>query len=72
VFLPFSFGHPLGSPFDVKQQDFILKTAFTALYSIKNPGEIIDMSLEWDKKDKFRLNESYVRVRANEPIKGGT
>jgi D-proline reductase (dithiol) PrdB len=72
VFLPFSFGHPLGSPFDVKQQDYILKSALSALYSIKKAGEIIDLPVEWDKKDKHGLYDNDVRIRMNEPIEGGT
>lgn len=47
VFLDWPFGHPFGKPFDVAQQRSVLIAAFRALYSIRTPGEIIDLHFTW-------------------------
>jgi len=47
IHLPWSYGHPLGNPFNVAQQTTVLKHAFDALYSILNPGEIVDIELKY-------------------------
>lgn len=52
VFLPWPFGHPLGEPFKVAQQRTVLVAALDALYSIKTPGEIIDLPYKW-RKEKY-------------------
>jgi len=43
IFLDLPFGHPLGEPFNVPQQMAVLGYAFDALYSISEPGGILDM-----------------------------
>ena len=47
IHLPWPFGHPLGKPFDVVQQRAVLEHTFDALYSIKKPGEIVDVELKF-------------------------
>ena len=47
VFLRWPFGHPLGEPGNVRQQQVVLLEAFRALYSITTPGEIIDLPFRW-------------------------
>lgn len=47
IFLRWPFGHPLGEPFHVLQQRAVLIEALTALYTIRTPGEIIDVPFKW-------------------------
>ena len=47
VFLRCPFAHPLGEPFNVKQQRAVLMEAFRALRDITEPGTIIDLPLRW-------------------------
>jgi hypothetical protein len=47
VFLRWPFGHPLGEPFKVAQQKTVLVLALEALYSIRTPGEIVDLPYRW-------------------------
>jgi hypothetical protein len=47
VFFRWPFGHPLGEPFKVAQQKTILLSALESLYSIKTPGEIVDLPFRW-------------------------
>lgn len=47
IFLRWPFGHPLGEPFHVPQQRAVLIEAFKALYTIRTPGEIIDVPFKW-------------------------
>jgi D-proline reductase (dithiol) PrdB len=49
IYLRWPFGHPLGEPFNVAQQKAVLREAFQALYSIKKPGEIVDIPFKWKK-----------------------
>ena len=51
VFLKWPLGHPLGEPFNVKQQRAILKKAFDALREIKEPGTIIDLPYKWKREN---------------------
>ena len=51
VFLRWPFGHPLGEVGNVKQQRAVVMEALHALYSIKNPGEIIDLPFRWRRHD---------------------
>jgi D-proline reductase (dithiol) PrdB len=51
VFLDWPFGHPLGKPFNVAQQRSVLMAAFNALYSIKTPGEIVDLRYSWKRAE---------------------
>lgn len=50
IFLRWPFGHPLGEPFNITQQRAVLTEAFRALYSIKTPGEIIDVPFKWKRE----------------------
>lgn len=52
IFLRWPFGHPLGEPFHRVQQRAVLAEAFKALYSIDEPGEIIDVPFRW-KRHKY-------------------
>jgi D-proline reductase (dithiol) PrdB len=53
VFLDWPFGHPFGKPFNVAQQRSVLMAAFRALYSIRTPGEIVDLRYSW-KGEEYR------------------
>jgi len=50
VSLKWPFGHPLGEPFNRAQQRAVLLRAFDALYTIKNPGEIVDVPFRWRRE----------------------
>ena len=50
VFLRWPYGHPLGEPFNVAQQRTVLIDALNALYTIKTPGEIIDLPYRWRRE----------------------
>jgi len=52
IFLKWPFGHPLGEPFQTAQQRTVLAEAFQALYSIHEPGSIIDIPFRW-KREKY-------------------
>jgi len=47
VFVKWPMGHPLGEPGRVAQQMAVLRAAFKALGSIKEPGTIIDLPYRW-------------------------
>ena len=47
----FPLGHTTGKPFDRELQMKIIKDAFDALKSIKEPGTIIDLPYQWEEGD---------------------
>ena len=49
VFVNFPLGHTTGKPFDRGLQMAIIKDAFDALKSIKEPGTIVDLPYKWDE-----------------------
>ena len=51
VFVNFPLGHQTGKPFDRELQMSIIKDAFAALKSIKEPGTIIDLPYKWEEGD---------------------
>ncbi len=59
VYLRWPFGHPLGEPFNIAQQRAVLSEALKALFSIKKPGEIIDLPFKWrkEKYNNYNLEE---------------
>jgi D-proline reductase (dithiol) PrdB len=50
VFLKWPFGHSLGEPYNVAQHRVVILSAFKALYTIKRPGEIVDLKYIWKKR----------------------
>lgn len=50
IFLRWPFGHPFGEPFHTAQQRVVLAEALRALYTIQEPGEIIDMPYRWRRE----------------------
>ena len=54
VYLPWSFGRPLGTPFNINQQRSVLMATFNALTSINRPGEILDLSFH-ERTEKYGL-----------------
>ncbi len=52
IFLRWPFGHPLGEAFNRAQQRVVLAEAFRALYSIDQPGAIIDLPYRW-RREKY-------------------
>lgn len=51
VFLRWPMGHPLGEPFNKRQQGFILKRTLTEMESITTPGMIIDLPYRWRRPE---------------------
>ena len=51
VFVNFPLGHQTGKPFERELQMSIIKDAFAALKSIKEPGTIIDLPYKWKEGD---------------------
>jgi hypothetical protein len=51
VYLRWPFGHPLGEPDNRGQQLTVLGSAFHALYSIDQPGAIIDLPFKWRRHE---------------------
>ncbi|MEJ2469742.1 MAG: hypothetical protein P8Y96_01310 [Desulfuromonadales bacterium] len=51
IFLKWPFGHPLGEPGHVRQQRAVILEAFRALYTISEPGTIIDLPFRWRRHD---------------------
>lgn len=47
LYLRYPFGHPLGEPFDVRQQRTILIEALKGLETIRNPGTILEPGYVW-------------------------
>jgi D-proline reductase (dithiol) PrdB len=52
VFLRWPFGHPFGEPFNTAQQRVVLAEALRALFTIKEPGTIIDLPYRW-RREKY-------------------
>jgi D-proline reductase (dithiol) PrdB len=52
VFLRWPFGHPFGEPFNTAQQRVVLAEALRALFTIKEPGTIVDLSYRW-RREKY-------------------
>jgi D-proline reductase (dithiol) PrdB len=47
LFVRWPYGHPLGEPFNVAQQRWVLCDALRALADIQTPGTIIDLPYRW-------------------------
>lgn len=47
LYLRWPYGHPLGEPFNVAQQRWVLNDALRALEEIRTPGTIIDLPYRW-------------------------
>ena len=62
IHLRWPFGHPLGEPFNVAQQRAVLIEAFKALYSIDEPGKIIDVAFKWKKQKYDKLDMEILKV----------
>lgn len=56
IFLKWSLGHPLGEPFKDKQHNAVLKKAFEALKTIKEPGTIIDIPFRLERDEDWEGN----------------
>lgn len=53
VFLNFPLGHQTGQKFDPELQKSILKDALNALYTIEEPGTILDLPYRWADDDDW-------------------
>jgi D-proline reductase (dithiol) PrdB len=49
LFLRWPYGHPLGEPFKVAQQRWVLWDALQALVTVRTPGAIVDLPYPWRK-----------------------
>ena len=47
LFLRWPYGHPLGEPFNVAQQRWVLCDALQALVTVQTPGTILDLPYLW-------------------------
>ncbi len=63
IFLNWPFGHPLGEPFHVLQQRAVIMEALNALYTIKKPGEIIDLPFRWKKESNNAYEEKSLSIQ---------
>ncbi|MDO8426858.1 MAG: hypothetical protein Q7T24_05030 [Deltaproteobacteria bacterium] len=54
VFLKWPMGHPLGEPGKIEQQMIVLRAAFKALETIKEPGTIIDLPYRWKRHEDLK------------------
>jgi len=54
VFLNWPMGHPLGQPFKADVQMAVIKSAFRALETIKEPGTILDLPFRWKKPEDLK------------------
>ncbi len=50
IFLRWPFGHPFGEAFNKAQQRVVLAEALRALYTVREPGTIIDMPYRWRRE----------------------
>ena len=66
IYLKWPFGHPLGEPFNVRQHRAVLIEMFNALYTIKKPGEIIDIPFKWKRESYNRYFEKTLVERGVE------
>jgi D-proline reductase (dithiol) PrdB len=59
IFLSWPYGHPLGEPFNVAQQQAVLIEAFKNLYSIDVPGSIVELRFKWKREayDRYRVDD---------------
>ena len=61
LFLRWPFGHPLGEPGNRKQQRVVILEALRALYTIKEPGTIVDLPLQWRREDYTHYQDPPVK-----------
>ncbi len=52
VFLRWPFGHPLGEAFNKAQQRVVIAESLRALYTIREPGTIVDLPYRW-RREKY-------------------
>jgi D-proline reductase (dithiol) PrdB len=57
LFLRWPYGHPLGEPFNVAQQRWVLSDVFRAFAEMKIPGEIIDLPYLWKRPGPWSENK---------------
>lgn len=54
VFLKWPMGHPLGEPGRKDVHTAVLRSAFNALETIKEPGTIIDLPYRWKRYEDIK------------------
>ncbi len=50
LFVRWPFGHPLGEPFVIAQQQRILRDMLHALETVQEPGSLIDLGYRWRRE----------------------
>ncbi len=50
LFVRWPFGHPLGEPFAVAQQQRMLRHMLHALETMQEPGSILDLGYRWRRE----------------------
>jgi D-proline reductase (dithiol) PrdB len=70
VFLRWPFGHPLGEPFNVAQQHWILLESLQALKEIHTRGTIVDLPYLWRRPGPWE-DKQRVRMKTEELKKAG-
>ena len=53
VFVNFPLGHQTGKPFEPGLQKSIVRDALNALYTIKEPGTILDLPYRWEGDENW-------------------
>lgn len=65
VFVNFPLGHQTGKKFEPESQKSILKDALNALYTIKEPGAILELPYRWADDDSW---EEHVTIEESEDV----
>ncbi len=70
IFMKWPFGHPLGEPFNVLQQQAVLIEAFNALYAIDTPGTIINVPFRWRREsyEQYKLTKVLIQENRQEVL----
>jgi len=56
LFLRWPFGHPVGEPFAIAQQQRILRDMLRALETIYEPGSLVDLGYRW-RREHYETSE---------------
>jgi D-proline reductase (dithiol) PrdB len=60
VHLKWPFGHPLGEPFNCEQQFSVIHYALRALYTITEPGTILEPGWRW-RHEQYTMPQDWAK-----------
>jgi hypothetical protein len=66
VFLRWPFGHPLGEPFNIAQQRWVLRDALRALMEMPTPETIQNLPYLWRRPGPWDKTNTECRVKSEE------